>query len=72
MADISLGTLMMSIQALKKEISRLEELLTSETLSDGADVQDLLFAYESAEAELKAIYVDKQRYTSNFPDYESL
>lgn len=72
MADISLGAVMMSIQALKKEIARLEGLLSSQTLSDGADVQDLLFAYESAESELKAIYVEKQRFTSNFPDYESL
>ena len=72
MADISIGTLMMSIQAVKKEIAHLEKLLTSETLSDGADVQDLLLAYEEAESELKKLYSEKQKFTKNYPDYESL
>lgn len=72
MADISIGTLMMSIQAVKKEISSLESLLTSETLSDGADIQDLLCAYEEAGSELKSLYIQKQRFTKNYPEYESL
>lgn len=72
MSDISIGTLMMSIQAVKKEIARLEHLLTSETLSDGADVQDLLFSYEEAESELKKLYIEKQKFTKNYPDYDSL
>lgn len=63
---------MMSIQAVKKEIARLEELLTSETLSDGADVQDLLVAYEYAEVELRERYKEKQKFTENFPKHESL
>ncbi len=72
MAEISIGTLMMSIQAVKKEIEHLEELLKSETLSDGADVQDLLLSYESAESELKQLYIEKQKFTVNYPEYESL
>jgi hypothetical protein len=72
MGDISIGTLMMSIQAIKKEIARLEGLLTSETLSDGADVQDLLHSYEGAESELKKLYIEKQKFTKNYPEYESL
>lgn len=72
MSDISIGTLMMSIQAIKKEIARLEQLLASETLSDGADVQDLLLSYENAESELKKLYVEKQKFAKNYPAYESL
>ena len=72
MSDISLGTLMMSIQAIKKEIARLEQLLTSETLSDGADLQDLLLSYEDAESELKKVYIEKQKFTKNYPDYDAL
>ena len=72
MGEVSIGTLMMSIQAVKKEVSRLETLLTSETLSDGADVQGLLLSYEDAESELKKLYLEKQKYTKNYPDYESL
>lgn len=71
MDDISISTLMMSIQAVKKEIARLEELLTSEP-PDGADVQDLLLAYESAESELKKRYIEKQKFTENYPKYEAL
>ena len=72
MDDISINTLMMSIQAVKKEIARLEELLASEPLPDGADVQDLLLAYESAESELKKRYMEKQKFTENYPKYEAL
>lgn len=72
MTDISIGTLMMSIQAVKKEITRLEELLTSETLSDGADIQDLLLSFEDTAEELKSLYIEKQKFTSNYPDYNEL
>ena len=71
MDDISISTLMMSIQAVKKEIARLEELLNSGP-RHGADVQDLLLAYESAEAELKKRYIEKQKFTDNYPKYEAL
>lgn len=72
MGNISIGTLMMSIQSVKKEIDRLELLLTSETLTDGADIQDLLLSYEDAEAELRELYIDKQKFTKNYPDYSTL
>ncbi|GAA6169606.1 hypothetical protein [Sessilibacter corallicola] len=55
MTEPSIATIFMSLQAIKKEIASLEHLLTSETLSDGADIQDLLLAYEDAERELRDI-----------------
>jgi hypothetical protein len=45
MADISIGTLMMAIQAVNKEVFRLEALLQAKGLDDEADVQELLFSY---------------------------
>ena len=72
MANISIGTLMMSIQVIKKEIAHLENLLTSETLSNGADIQDLLLSYEDAESKLKKPYIEKQKFTTNHPKYEQL
>ncbi len=72
MENISIGTVFMSLQAIKKEIASLEHLLTSETLSDGADIQGLLLAYEDAERELRDIYKQQQKFTANYPDYDSL
>ncbi|GAB2198699.1 hypothetical protein [Sessilibacter sp. MAH4] len=48
MDSISIATVLMSLQAVKKEIAYLEGLLRSETLSDGAEIQDLLLTYEDA------------------------
>lgn len=72
MADITIGTLMMSIQAVNQQILRLEELLKSEGLTDGADLQELLFTYEQTAEELKALYLEKKKFAENFPNYESL
>ena len=71
-ADISIGTLMMAVQAVKKEVLRLEALLQAGNLDDDADVQDLLFSYEQTADELKALYMEKQKFATNYPDYDSL
>jgi hypothetical protein len=72
MADISIGALMMAIQAVNKEVVRLEMLLQSENLDDEADIQELLFSYEQTAEELKQLYIEKQKFAVNYPDYESL
>lgn len=72
MADISIGALMMSIQAVNKEIVRLEALLQTDGLSDGAECQDLLFSYEQTAEELKMAYIEKKKFASNYPEYDSL
>ncbi len=43
MADLRVGTLMISIQAVRDAIADLELLLRSETLKDRAEIEDLLF-----------------------------
>lgn len=72
MPNISITTLLMSIQAVKHEIVRLKQLLTSETLQNIEDVEELLLAYGYAEAELKELYIREQKTTSSHPDYDSL
>ncbi|GAB2188681.1 hypothetical protein MAH1_02870 [Sessilibacter sp. MAH1] len=72
MDSISIATVLMSLQAVKKEIAYLEGLLRSETLSDGAEIQDLLLTYEDAERELRDLYIQKQKFAANSLSYESL
>ena len=57
----------MSLQAVHAQVRHLRDLLKSETLSDGADVQDLLLGYEDALAELSERYSAAQRFSSNHP-----
>lgn len=72
MDSISIATVLMSLQAVKKEIAYLERQLRSEALSDGAEIQDLLLTYEDAERELRDLYIQKQKFAANSLSYESL
>jgi hypothetical protein len=71
MAVISIGALMVSIQAVNQQILKLELLLSSEP-SDAAGLQDLLFSYEQTAEELRVLYLEKKKFAENFPDYELL
>lgn len=57
----------MALQAVHGQVLHLRGLLKSETLSDGADVQDLLLAYEDSLAELSERYSAAQRFSANHP-----
>jgi hypothetical protein len=57
----------MAIQAVHSQVLCLRGLLESEALSDGADLQDLLLAYEDALAELGERYSAAQRFSANHP-----
>ena len=72
MADINGITLGMAIQAVQSEIQRFEQLLTSETLRDPADVQDLIFAYERTAETLKAAYISDWTEGTSLPTYDEL
>lgn len=67
MPDITIGTILMALQAVHHQVLHLRGLLKSETLTDGADVQDLLSTYEDALAELSERYVSAQRFSTNHP-----
>ncbi len=72
MVEISLSTLLVSIQAVEKQIEYFEDLLRSETVRDKADIQDLLLTFDQAAENLKEAYISMRGEKSNFPKYEDL
>lgn len=72
MVELSLATLMVSIQAVAKQIEHFEGLLSSETVRDKAEIQELLLSLDNAAEELKQVYESRRKTGSNFPAYEKL
>jgi hypothetical protein len=84
MAELSLGTILMAVQAIELEIQALEEeirelLISTEELSeDDPLMQDLMRAqelhlsYSKASSELEDAYRKGHIGVSNFPSYEEL
>lgn len=72
MAELSLATLMISIQAVAKQIEHFEGLLSSETVRDKAEIQELLLSLDNAAENLKEVYESKWQEGSNFPAYNEL
>lgn len=72
MVDLDDCTLMICIQSVHERIKYLKSLLTSETLRDHEDIEELIFSYNQAAAELKREYLKLWDETSNMPSYEEL
>lgn len=72
MVELSLATLMVSIQAVAKQIEYFEGLLSSETVRDKEEIQELLLSLDNAAEELKQVYQSRRQEGSNFPVYEKL
>jgi uncharacterized protein Yka (UPF0111/DUF47 family) len=72
MAEVDIITLMMSIQAVNDQIKKYEALLTSETLRDPEEIQDLIFSYEKAADALKNAYTKEWHEGSNLPKYSEI
>lgn len=72
MAEIDNITLMMAIQAVNEQIKKYEQLLTSETLRDAGEIQELVFSYEKAEEVLRAAYEANWSAGGNLPEYSVL
>ena len=69
MPEISNRSLILIIQAVDREISRLSDV-PDEVITT---VEDLLLAdYKSLAAELKALYAEAAKQETNLPDYSSL
>lgn len=69
MPEISNRSLILIIQAVDREISRLSDV-PDEVITT---VEDLLLAdYKSLAAELKALYAEAAKHETNLPDYSSL
>ncbi len=72
MVEINISTLMISIQALSKQIEYFEGLLSSETVRDKGEIQELLLSFDNAAENLKEAYQEKRVNSSNYPEYEQL
>lgn len=72
MSEIDNITLMMAIQAVHEQIKKYEQLLTSETLRDPAEIQELVFSYEKALEVLRIAYEAKWIQGGNLPAYYAL
>ncbi|MCH8498976.1 MAG: hypothetical protein LAT63_10890 [Marinobacter sp.] len=72
MSELSIATLMMSIQAVKHELRLLNAALDKGADEDDGDNIELLLCYEQALSELKQHYIQQQAAVDNYPDYEAL
>ncbi|CCN72339.1 hypothetical protein [Vibrio nigripulchritudo] len=72
MAEIHISTVMLSIQAIEKQIEHFERLLDSDTVRDKDEIEDLLLSLDRAAENLKEVYFGKRSADSNFPTYEQL
>jgi hypothetical protein len=72
MSKIDNITLMMAIQAVNEQIKKYEQLLTSETLRDAAEIQELVFSYEKALEALRLAYEANWVQDGNLPAYDAL
>lgn len=72
MVEVSLSTLLISIQAVNKQIEYFEGLLSSETVRDKAEIQELLLTFDQAAENLKEAYISTRDEGSNFPECEQL
>ncbi len=70
MVEVSVPTLMVALQVLGAEISRIEESLASDP--GEPDLTELLLSYNKAEMELKARYLDARKSDRSLPPYEQL
>jgi hypothetical protein len=70
--DLDENTLIICIQSVNAQIKYLKSLLTSETLRDDDQIEDLILSYQKAAAELKREYLKQWDETSNMPRYEEL
>lgn len=72
MVDLDDSTLIICIQSVNEQMKYLKSLLTSETLRDADQIEDLILSYQQAAAELRREYLNQWDETSNMPRYEEL
>ena len=72
--DISLRTLMYSIEVLHAEMKKLEEKIKSHDNGDVefTNMEDLYMQYSFAFQELKDAYIKQSKGVTNFPPFEDL
>ena len=68
--ELSIRSLMVALQVLGAEMSRIEELLASDP--GEPDLTELLLSYSKAEMEMKARYLEARESDRSLPPYEQL
>ena len=72
MPNIDNDTLLVSIQSVYQSIKRYESLLSSETLKDPENIEELLLSYDEALEVLKSCYEEQLELGVNLPPLESI
>jgi type VI secretion system (T6SS) immunity protein Tsi2 len=72
MDELSVQTLMMSVQAVEAEIRRITASVNGDVAELEPDAQELLLSFSQAAMELKACYLEKRRSVPSMPPYEQL
>jgi hypothetical protein len=68
--EVSIRTLMVALQVLGAEMSRIEEELARDP--GEPDLTELLLSYSKAEMEMKARYLEARELNHSLPPYEQL
>ena len=72
MPNIDNDTLLVSIQSVYQSIKRYESLLSSETLKDPENIEELLLSYDEALETHKSCYEEQLELGANLPPLESI
>jgi hypothetical protein len=72
MLEVSVQTLMMSVQAVAAEIAGIKESVAGDLGELEPDMQELMLSYSKAAMELKARYLDARKSAPSLPPYEQL
>lgn len=72
MPNIDNDTLLISTQSVYQSIKRFESLLSSETLKDPENIEELLLSYDDALKVLKSRYEEQLSLGANLPPLETI
>ena len=70
--EISIQTLAVCVQAVDEKIRELEEQIAASDDPELSCLEDELLVNSKPEMELKKLYIEAQKRTSNFPPYDEL
>jgi hypothetical protein len=72
MVDVSVKTLVMAVQAVDREMTRIEESVGGDLGELEPDLQEIMLSYSNAAMELKARYLEARKSDRSLPPYEQL
>ena len=72
MAEIEISTVLISIQAVKKQAEYFQGLLNSDNGIDNSEVEELLITFDQAAENLKGVYNSMRSKSKHYPKYEEI